>query len=338
MGAVEPDANRRCRLCGQRFESAPALPSSADRRVTCRICGEYDIDNRAWYYFAEIQTDPSDRHLLSALTRTAPVRGVGRVLISPDSFVALREGRVREPNFAERRDALLDWFAFESRKDPKSSAYGRAIQFDPQCDYPVAYCRPLEPNWAEWKFIIDPLFDRQLLAHGTGAGRPMQGPVWITDKGWEQLEMRPRASGSVGFVAMKFKEMDPVYEAIAAGIEQAGYRPTRIDREDYIGGVMDQIVAKIRESRFVVADFTGNRGGVYYEAGFAFGLNMPVFTLCRHDHLEGDDRVHFDVQHLNLLTWQEGNLADLTARLEARIVAVLGRGPVTEPNARDDEE
>jgi hypothetical protein len=45
--------------------------------------------------------------------------------------------------------------------------------------------------------------------------------------------------------------------------------------------------------------------------------------------LEGPDRVHFDVQHLNLLTWEEGKLADLTERLEGRIVAVLGRGPVT---------
>jgi hypothetical protein len=67
---------------------------------------------------------------------------------------------------------------------------------------------------------------------------------------------------------------------------------------------------------------------VYYEAGFAFGLNLPVFTLCRRDHLSGDDRVHFDVQHLNLLVWDEDKLAELSARLEARIIAVLGRGPI----------
>jgi hypothetical protein len=96
---------------------------------------------------------------------------------------------------------------------------------------------------------------------------------------------------------------------------------------------MDQIIAKIRESRFVVADFTGNRGGVYYEAGFALGLNLPIFTLCGQDHLSGEEKVHFDVQHLNLLTWEDGKLPELTARLEARIVAVLGRGPVTSPKA-----
>ena len=35
---------------------------------------------------------------------------------------------------------------------------------------------------------------------------------------------------------------------------------------------MDRIIAQIRASKFVVADFTRNRGGVYYEAGFALGL------------------------------------------------------------------
>lgn len=112
-------------------------------------------------------------------------------------------------------------------------------------------------------------------------------------------------------------------------IARAGYKPTRIDREEYIGGVMDQIIGKIRESRFVVADFTDNRGGVYYEAGFAFALNLPVFTLCRKDRLAaGANHIHFDVQHLNLLAWEDGKLAELTARLEAPIVAVLGRGPL----------
>jgi hypothetical protein len=93
---------------------------------------------------------------------------------------------------------------------------------------------------------------------------------------------------------------------------------------------MDEIIAKIRESRFVVADFWGNRGGVYYEAGFAFGLNLPVFMLCNdvQTRPESKDRVHFDVQHMNLLKWEESKLDELTARLADRIVAVLGRGPL----------
>ncbi len=82
-----------------------------------------------------------------------------------------------------------------------------------------------------------------------------------------------------GFVAMWLDEsMDMVYEdGIAPALKSAGYKSLRIDRKEYLGNVTDEIVAEIRKSRFVVADFTaskksGARGGVYYEAGFAHGL------------------------------------------------------------------
>jgi hypothetical protein len=313
-----------CRLCGKSVGSISDVltPGSPNYMVQCRRCGIYEADDGAWNMFASMSTDPADRHLLSALTRTAPIRQVVPVLIDASSYVALREGRIREPTFADKSDALLDWIAFESRKNHNVSAYGARVSVDPQLDYPVAYCRPTDTgNADEWNFVFHTLVPSLVQDLGNGQVR-------ITETGWRALESRPKASGALGFVAMKFIGMDDLYAAISEGIARAGYKPTRIDREDYIGGVMDQIVAKIRESRFVVADFTGNRGGVYYEAGFALGLNLPVFTLCRHDNLSGADPIHFDVQHLNLLTWENGKLAELTARLEARIVAVLGRGPM----------
>jgi nucleoside 2-deoxyribosyltransferase len=94
---------------------------------------------------------------------------------------------------------------------------------------------------------------------------------------------------------------------------------------------MDQIVALIRDSRFVVADLTLNRGGVYYEAGFAFGLGTPVIPTCREDHLDEantETKIHFDVRHLNVLTWNDGKLPEFRERLKTRIEAVLGRGPL----------
>src|SRR5712672_2679134 len=34
----------------------------------------------------------------------------------------------------------------------------------------------------------------------------------------------------------------------------------------------DEIISQIRRSKFLIADFTGRRGGVYFEAGLAMGL------------------------------------------------------------------
>jgi pyruvate/2-oxoglutarate/acetoin dehydrogenase E1 component len=55
------------------------------------------------------------------------------------------------------------------------------------------------------------------------------------------------------------------------GIAAAGYRPVRIDVEKYVSGIADQILTEIRRARFVVADYTGQRQGAYFEASFAEG-------------------------------------------------------------------
>jgi hypothetical protein len=82
-------------------------------------------------------------------------------------------------------------------------------------------------------------------------------------------------------------------------------------------------MASIRGSRFVVADFTGSRGGVYYEAGFAHGLDLPVIFMCR----EGDE-LHFDIRQYNCIFWKADALENAQARLRNRILATLGQGPL----------
>ena len=133
------------------------------------------------------------------------------------------------------------------------------------------------------------------------------------------------------FVAMWFNEsMKGVYEqAIEPAIREAGYIPMRIDRHDHINKIDDEIVAKIRRSRFVVADFTSQsgdqpRGGVYYEAGFAHGLNLPVIFTCREDLIK---KIHFDTRQYNHLGWKKAELPKFRTALTQRICATIGDGP-----------
>ena len=114
-------------------------------------------------------------------------------------------------------------------------------------------------------------------------------------------------------------------EAIEPAIRLAGYDPKRIDQHEHVNRIDDEIVAMIRRSRFVVADFTGQRGGVYFEAGYALGLGLRVIWLCRDDEL---DHLHFDTRQYNFLVWKAGEYADLAKRLQNRIEATLGRGPI----------
>ena len=149
----------------------------------------------------------------------------------------------------------------------------------------------------------------------------------ITANGWEFLQAAPASTGMICFIAMWFDEslkaiwLGPIRE----GVANAGYQPFRVDSKEHNDDVTDEILAGIRGSKFVLADFTGHRAGVYYEAGFAAGLGKPVVRCIRHDQV-GD--LHFDTRQLNHIVWREGAEEDFSKSITARIVATIGQGPV----------
>ena len=84
----------------------------------------------------------------------------------------------------------------------------------------------------------------------------------------------------------------------------------------------DEIIARIRASAFVIADFTEHSPGVYFEAGFALGFGLPVIWTCRKDHMK---KLHFDTRQYNCIDWEAPE--ELAARLQPRIEAIAGKGP-----------
>jgi hypothetical protein len=137
---------------------------------------------------------------------------------------------------------------------------------------------------------------------------------------------RPGIGYVQGFVAMSFdSSMNDVYtRGFYPGITAAGYRPFRIDGKEHINGITDEILAEIRRSRFLVADYTEMKNGVYFEAGVAVGLGITVIATCREDHL---DKLHFDIKHINTLKWKTPE--QLALDLTKRISGVLGQGPLS---------
>ena len=119
------------------------------------------------------------------------------------------------------------------------------------------------------------------------------------------------------------RELRAAYElGIEPAVADAGLKPIRIDRKEHNNEITDEIMAEIRDSQVMVADFTGQRGGVYYEAGFAVGLGRPVIWSCRKDEIE---KLHFDTNHKNHIAWETP--ADLRQKLYNRIRAtILGQG------------
>ena len=118
--------------------------------------------------------------------------------------------------------------------------------------------------------------------------------------------------------------MNAIYEdALFPAIKESGYVPIRIDRVEHLNRIDDEIMAQLRRSRFLVADFTGQRSGVYFEAGFMLGMGRRVYWMCERSDLPN---LHFDTRQFNFIDYE--TTSDARRRLHNRIVAVEGMGPV----------
>lgn len=148
--------------------------------------------------------------------------------------------------------------------------------------------------------------------------------VIIEVDGWKRInELKQKPAGLLeqAFVAMWFDDSTNVIynKGIKPAIEfNSNYKALRIDNVEHNNKICDQIIAEIKKSKFIVADFSGNRGGVYFEAGFAQGLGLPVIWLVNEKHI---DNLHFDTRQYNHIVYSDYD--DLKKKLIARIEATI---------------
>ena len=113
----------------------------------------------------------------------------------------------------------------------------------------------------------------------------------VTVEGYSQIaDLETNTDSSQAFVAMWFdRSMNEAFErGIKPAIEEAGYSALRIDQKPDVNKIDDEIIAEIRRSRFLVADFThgehGARGGGVFRSGVRswFGDTCNFLLPQRH--------------------------------------------------------
>lgn len=196
----------------------------------------------------------------------------------------------------------------------------------PYYDHALAWSE--STGWREVIFLSDYLSKEgwvEILEYTDGIER-----ITVTVDGYARIDSLKTSSvdSAQAFVAMWFDdETDDAYEkGIKPAIEQSGYTPMRIDRKPDANKLDDDIIAEIGRSRFLVSDMThgedGARGSVYFEAGFADGLGIPIIYTCRRDLVS---KVHFDTRQYAHIVWETPD--DLRKGLMDRILARIGEGP-----------
>jgi hypothetical protein len=178
---------------------------------------------------------------------------------------------------------------------------------------------------ASMAYVVEQLCELGFLKHkGSDPATSYTTNLYaVQARGWEKIGSLKTAAGSArsqAFVAMWFTpEMEDLFvSGIVPAVQHDGTKCVRIDLKEHNNKICDEIIQEIRRSKYVVADFTGNRGGVYFEAGFAHGLGLPVIWTVREDDL---GKVHFDTRQYNHLVYKSKE--ELRVKLTNRIKATI---------------
>lgn len=319
-----------CPICGQKLKHKDRSTKFFATFYNCPYCKmfllEDDFEN---YYFKGMsQIDLALlRNILYVLPENSNYR---QIPIHNKNIQELLSLANSPKNLLEKIDNTLAYFV------DKTKYFGELLNINGETLYRELFCvdrQELSSIFATLKGYL------------SCVGSPSSGKsfkVRVEKEGLKYYEdkLQQKQRKNQGFVAMWFNDkadsknykpdMNSVYaNAIKPAIENGGrFNSIKIDCVEYCNDINDEMIAQIRKSKFMVADLTGYRGGVYYEAGFAEGLGLPVIYTCHEKWLEGVpnkniEKVHFDINHKNIIIWEENHLEDFKTRLSNRINAVI---------------
>jgi hypothetical protein len=306
-----------CPIC---HRNLPEHLSSEDHgniiHVKCDYCGRYTINGHQIIGILHVkQNMPNNAHVsdldMSIALRHLSLGSKNPIEVTAKNYNEIKESIRIPADPLEVLDFLIEYCGLKATR----FNVGICIPF---VDIPLLYIHDINELEAilvmamEMDYIGQYHSDRGCYAFS------------LQVKGWERIVLlrKVRSESKKVFIAMKFgdPELDKVFlDAIVPAVEMCGYHTLRIDREHHNDKICDKVIAEIKQSAFVIADFTGHRCGVYFEAGYALGLGKPVIWCCRDNHFK---KLHFDTRQYNHIKWSDPALfkEQLIDRIQATII------------------
>jgi hypothetical protein len=317
----------KCRFCDWDIEIKRLPDEILD--CSCRNCGNYRIERDVfddWPKLLEKKYKDS-RYLASGYIRERAELGLELETITMENYKNIFSNSFIPDRTAQKLYKTL-LYVYRKTEYLNQNLDNRFLAFTPA----IAYAK----NDEELTCIITSL-------EKLGYLDLTHTSTTLTLEGMDRAEklLSESARSEQCFVAMWFhEEIRSIYDKyISRAVIDAGFKPIMIALEEFNDDICDKIMAEIKRSRFVIADFTGHRGGVYFEAGYAYGLGLPVIWTCRNDWfntevskvvktIEGTEveilenrQIHFDIEHFNFILWETGE--ELYDKIKNRILASL---------------
>ena len=317
-------ANNKCFFCKSTCKVDELAELSGTSKYSCGYCGEYLLDPQD---SQRLSSQEDSKFKIACILNERRLKGMGGITLSdktdkehkvygyPEISVEdiLDEFPKRASEFLNRTLLNLSRLSerpFEVIKLNMAIEGNRLQLFTSDQQGCYAFLREL----AEQKYI----------RFNEVAGGPQWDVFFRTTKFFEIVEnlQKEEVGNKRAFVAMWFdKSMNDYYNnGIKKAIKEAGYVPVKIDLQDFNEKICDEIIAEIKRTKFLIADFSGLRSGVFFEAGFAKGLGREVIFTVRKEDVE-KLKEHFDTRQYNHIVYDSPE--ELHNKLYNRICATI---------------
>jgi len=328
--------NTECFICGGNSD-AKADPVDTSTFFECKTCGKYlrymyeDNINKDFlasfmYYKCKISSLISDKKYFGLLCQKESL-GKMQKKYPNVHFVLVSKQDVEiwyPQTFNEKINTILLGLSKLSKYD------GSSIEMTYEQYYSAFFVKRYnlkgskttdEERENQIKFIENYLINNNFIKRDKDSFKKVS--ITLLPEGFkriDELQKNQSLNSKEVFVAMSFAEnTKEVREAIRKAIQDAKYTPIFLDEAQHNNQIVPEMLYQIRQSKFVVAEFTEHNEGAYYEAGYAAGLGKEVIHICRKDSF--DKGIHFDIKQINTIIWETE--AELTRKLSMRIEATI---------------
>lgn len=288
-----------------------------------RVGTSYAITTDTKRLLEEKVRDDSDRAKLTTILLNLRRQG-NRV---PEVTAESIEGALESPSLtaAERAGRLITFMA------SKCAPIDETVNLGNEDHRYSALAWSGATSDSELTSILCDLQGTQLIKPSVRASDDPSKRWTITPDGYSRItELVDCTNSPLAFVAMSCNgSFTNIYiRAIAPAIRNAGYVPVRSDGDKF--KITDEVIAQIRRSRFLVANFTQHPNmvrddvAIYYATGLAHGLKIPVIFAAGYGV-----RPSFETSAYDPIAWRDEELPALQSALTERILGIpeLGAGP-----------
>ncbi|WP_395375794.1 hypothetical protein [Marinicella sp. W31] len=297
----------KCKFCGNECTSQLVHSHSDNMAIDCSLCGKYLMDE---CLYDDFTLDESKLYVVSSWIREKndELKKNGLKKYPTINNSKLNEIiNLRKKSIQEKFDLMMGNLYLSLNIDK----------------YLMTRC------WSKDETEFENLFQKSIdLGYVNGSVSGITDKMYtvhgLTFDGLEYIESleEPNKSSKKIFVAFNFEDnMISIFNSyVRKAIEDLNFIYTVVNQNNssHDKAISDEIIATLKSCKILIADFSNQRNSVYFEAGFAMGMGIPIIWTCHEDHIE---ELSFDTRQFPHIVWKDGE--DLQQQIMNRIRVIV---------------